>query len=126
MASRWGSLPTSGDAHRGDLPDGVWRILATLIRLLGDMDLAEEALQDAFAVALEQWPEAGPRRIRWHGCVSTGRHKAIDRLRRRARLHQKRDEIARHLELTTPRSAAVVGPLADEDEERPCRTTGSA
>jgi RNA polymerase sigma-70 factor, ECF subfamily len=95
------------------------RILATLIRLLGDMDLAEEALQDAFAVALEQWPVAGApaNPVAW--LVSTGRHKAIDRLRRGARLHQKGDEIARHLELTTPRSAAVSAPQADEDEETP-------
>ena len=87
------------------------RILATLIRLLGDMDVAEEALQDAFAVALEQWPEAGTpaNPVAW--LVSTGRHKAIDRLRRGARLAQKREEIARHLELSAP--------LSDQDEETP-------
>jgi RNA polymerase sigma-70 factor (ECF subfamily) len=95
------------------------RILATLIRLLGDMDAAEEALQDAFAVALEQWPEAGPpaNPVAW--LVSTGRHKAIDRLRRGARLVQKGEEIARNLELSAPRSAAVSAPLADQDEETP-------
>jgi RNA polymerase sigma-70 factor (ECF subfamily) len=61
------------------------RVLATLIRLLGDFDLAEEALQDAFAAAVERWPEEGlPRNPRaW--LVSTGRFKAIDSLRRRAR-----------------------------------------
>lgn len=62
------------------------RVLATLIRLLGDFDLAEEALHDAFAAALEKWPEEGlplnPRA--W--LISAGRFKAIDRLRRRARL----------------------------------------
>ena len=61
------------------------RILASLIRLLGDFDLAEEALQDAFLAAAEQWSRDGlpgnPRA--W--LVSTGRFKAIDRLRRRAR-----------------------------------------
>jgi RNA polymerase sigma-70 factor (ECF subfamily) len=95
------------------------RILATLIRLLGDMGAAEEALQDAFAVALEQWPEAGmpANPVAW--LVSTGRHKAIDRLRRGARLVQKGEEIARHLELSAPRSAAVSAPLADQDEETP-------
>jgi RNA polymerase sigma-70 factor (ECF subfamily) len=78
------------------------RILATLIRLLGDMDVAEEALQDAFAVALEQWPVAGTpaNPVAW--LVSTGRHKAIDRLRRGALLARKQDEIARHLELSAP------------------------
>jgi RNA polymerase sigma-70 factor, ECF subfamily len=61
------------------------RVLATLIRLLGDFDLAEEALQDAFAAAVERWPAEGiPRNPRaW--LVSTGRFKAIDGLRRRAR-----------------------------------------
>jgi len=61
------------------------RVLATLIRLLGDFDVAEEALHDAFAVAVEQWPRAGiPANPRaW--LVSTGRFKAIDTLRRRAR-----------------------------------------
>jgi RNA polymerase sigma-70 factor (ECF subfamily) len=75
------------------------RILATLIRVLGDMDLAEEALQDAFAVALEQWPVAGPPANPVSWLVSTGRHKAIDRLRRRSRFAQKQEEIARHFEL---------------------------
>ena len=84
------------------------RILATLIRLLGDIDVAEEALQEAFAVALEQWPAAGPpaNPVAW--LVSTARHKAIDRLRRRARLVQKREEIARHLELVAEEEEAPV------------------
>jgi RNA polymerase sigma-70 factor, ECF subfamily len=83
------------------------RILATLIRLLGDFDSAEEALQEAFAAALEQWPAEGmpANPVAW--LVSTARHKAIDRLRRRARLAQKQEEIARHLELLA------------EDEEAP-------
>ena len=61
------------------------RVLATLIRLLGDFDLAEEALQEAFAAALARWPESGlPANPRaW--LVSAGRFKAIDQLRRRAR-----------------------------------------
>ena len=63
------------------------RVFATLIRLLGDFDLAEEAVQTAFAAALEQWPrERVPTNPRaW--LVSTGRFKAIDALRRRARLN---------------------------------------
>jgi len=62
------------------------RVLATLIRLLGDFDLAEEALHDAFRAALEQWPRDGlPANPRaW--LVSTGRFKAIDGIRRRARI----------------------------------------
>ncbi|HEY9427610.1 MAG TPA: DUF6596 domain-containing protein [Gemmatimonadaceae bacterium] len=70
-----------GEIYRSDSRS----VLATLIRLLGDFDLAEEALHDAFAAAVEKWPEEGlPANPRaW--LVSTGRFKAIDRLRRRAR-----------------------------------------
>ena len=84
------------------------RILATLIRLLGDIDAAEEALQEALAVAVEQWPAAGPPTNPVSWLVSTGRHKAIDRLRRRARLAQKQKEIARHLELSAEEEDAPV------------------
>ncbi len=58
------------------------RVLATLIRLLGDFDLAEEAQQEAFAAAVEQWPSHGiPANPRaW--LISAGRNKAIDRIRR--------------------------------------------
>src|SRR6195952_329772 len=61
------------------------RVLATLIRLLGDFDLAEEALHDAFAAALERWPGEGPPANPRTWLVSAGRFKAIDRIRRRAR-----------------------------------------
>src|SRR6267142_1616449 len=77
-------------AHVRDTVDAVYRsdsrrVLATLIRLLGDFDLAEEALHDAFATAVEQWAEKGiPANPRtW--LISTGRFKAIDRLRKAAR-----------------------------------------
>jgi len=83
------------------------RILATLIRLLGDFDVAEDALQEAFATALEQWPMAGPPANPMAWLVSTARHKAIDRLRRRARLAQKQDEIAHHLELSADEETPV-------------------
>ena len=83
------------------------RILATLIRLLGDIDIAEEALQEAFAAALEQWPVAGPPANPVSWLVSTGRHKAIDRLRRRTRLAQKQEAIARHIELLTEEEVPV-------------------
>src|SRR6266536_6271522 len=75
------------------------RILATLIRVLGDFDVAEDALQEAFAAALEQWPavETPANPVAW--LIGTARHKAIDRLRRRTWLEARQDEIARHLEL---------------------------
>src|SRR4051812_23817713 len=60
------------------------RVLATLIRLLGDFDLAEEALQDAFAAALERWPTDGVPGNPRAWLVSAGRFRAIDKLRRRA------------------------------------------
>ncbi len=73
------------------------RVLATLIRLLGDFELAEDAMQDAFAAALHQWPiegiPANPRA--W--LVNVGRHKAIDRLRRHMRFLAKRRQIAADL-----------------------------
>src|SRR5436309_373082 len=84
------------------------RILATLVRLLGDMDVAEEALQEALATALEQWPVAGSPTNPASWLVSTARHKAIDRLRRRARLARKQDEIARHIELLVEEEDAPV------------------
>jgi RNA polymerase sigma-70 factor (ECF subfamily) len=65
-----------------------------LIRLLGDFDAAEEAMQDAFAAALEQWPSAGTPGNPRAWLVSTARHKAIDKLRRRARFEKKQEEIA--------------------------------
>src|SRR5258706_5498426 len=61
------------------------RILATLIRLLGDFDLAEDALHDAFRAALEQWPREGMPTNPRTWLISAGRFKAIDRLRRRSR-----------------------------------------
>jgi RNA polymerase sigma-70 factor (ECF subfamily) len=74
------------------------RILATLIRLLGDLDLAEEAMHEAFAAALSLWPQNGvPDKPRpW--LISTARFKAIDTLRRRARFDASQDELVRHLE----------------------------
>jgi RNA polymerase sigma-70 factor, ECF subfamily len=71
------------------------RILATLIRLLGDFDLAEEAMQEAFAAALAQWPAAGVPANPRAWLVSAGRNKAVDLLRRRALLEAKREDLAR-------------------------------
>jgi len=59
-------------------------VLATLIRVLGDFDLAEEALHDAFTAALDRWPEDGVPENPRAWLISTGRFKAIDRLRRGA------------------------------------------
>src|SRR5438034_7171637 len=79
--------------------DEAGRALATLIRLVGDFDLAEDALQDAFAVALERWSGAdlpsNPRA--W--LVNVGRNKAVDRVRRNIAFRGKRAQVAREIEL---------------------------
>src|SRR6516164_210939 len=74
------------------------RVLATLIRLLGDFELAEEALHDAFAAAVEQWPREGTPAHPRAWLVSTGRFKAIDAMRRRARFDASEAELAERLE----------------------------
>jgi RNA polymerase sigma-70 factor (ECF subfamily) len=74
------------------------RILATLIRLLGDFDLAEEAMHEAFAAALSLWPSNGVPDNPRPWLISTARFKAIDTLRRRARFDASQDEFLRYLE----------------------------
>ena len=69
------------------------RILATLIRLVRDFDLAEEVAQEAFAAALERWPAEGVPDNPRAWIVGTARHKAIDRIRRRAAFEEKRSEL---------------------------------
>jgi RNA polymerase sigma-70 factor, ECF subfamily len=92
-------------AHVRDRVDAIYRsdsrrVLATLIRLLGDFDLAEEALHDAFATAVEQWPEKGIPSNPSSWLISTGRFKAIDRLRKSARLESADGEILDRLQST--------------------------
>jgi RNA polymerase sigma-70 factor (ECF subfamily) len=86
------------------------RVLATLIRLLGDFDRAEEATHDAFTAALERWPRDGVPANPRAWLVSTGRFKAIDALRRRARFDASQAELARRLEDAGP------GPGPEEDD----------
>jgi RNA polymerase sigma-70 factor (ECF subfamily) len=81
------------------------RVLATLIRLLGDFDLAEEMLQEAYAVALEKWPSEGEPSNQRAWLISTARHKAIDRIRRDQRWEVKRQEIAKTAPISAPPAA---------------------
>lgn len=90
-------------------------ILATLIRLLGDFDLAEDAMHDAFAAALEHWPQGGMPANPRAWLVSTGRFKAIDALRRRARFDAAQDKIVAQLE-TEPGAAATGNDEGVEDD----------
>ena len=90
------------------LVDDVYRsesrmVLATLIRLLGDFDAAEEAVHDAFAVAVERWSRDGVPGNPRAWLVSTGRFKAIDAMRRRARFDASLDRTPEQLDSTTIR-----------------------
>jgi RNA polymerase sigma-70 factor (ECF subfamily) len=85
------------------------RIVATLIRLVGDFDVAEEAAQEAFTIAVEQWPVAGVPEYPRAWIVQTARHKAIDRIRRRVRLGEKIEEY----------TTSGLGPTVVEPEDDP-------
>src|ERR1043165_6586521 len=74
------------------------RVLATLVRVLGDLDLAEEAMHEAFAAALESWPRTGIPNSPRPWLISTGRHKAIDAMRRRARFQGAPRELIAQME----------------------------
>jgi RNA polymerase sigma-70 factor (ECF subfamily) len=98
------SEPTADRAR--EAVDAVYRadsrrVLATLIRLLGDFELAEEGLHEAFAAAVEQWPREGTPANPRAWLVSTGRFKAIDAMRRRARFDASQAELAERLEAET-------------------------
>ena len=108
-----------------DTVDAVYRsdsrrILATLIRLLGDFDLAEEALHDAFTAAMEQWPRDGVPANPRTWLVSAGHFKAIDRMRRRARFDASLGELAERLDAEARRTPDPAAPQDDEgvDDDR--------
>ena len=106
-----------------ELVESVYRsdsrqVLATLIRLLGDFDTAEEALHDAFAVAVEQWAREGVPANPRAWLVSTGRFKAIDGMRRRARFDASLTELARHLDLSTSDPEGWNGEAVEDDRLR--------
>src|SRR5215213_4163318 len=85
------------------------RCVATLVRLLGDIGLAEEAVQDAFAVALERWTELPPNPGAW--IVTTARNRAIDRIRREATRDARHEQA---LLLYAPDDPKEVGPVRDD------------
>jgi RNA polymerase sigma-70 factor (ECF subfamily) len=90
------------------------RALATLIRLVGDFDLAEDSLQEAFAAALEQWPSSGVPRNPRAWLVSAARHKSIDRLRREKSFAAKHDEIAYEIPSATSPPELDEEPFSDD------------
>ncbi len=100
------TVSAGGTNRMRDLVDTIYRtesrqVLATLIRLLGDFETAEEALHEAFAVAVEQWARDGVPANPRAWLVSTGRFKAIDGIRRRTRHDASLDELAKQLESAT-------------------------
>ena len=99
------------------------RCVATLIRFLGDIDAAEEAVQDAFTVAVARWPSDGqpPNPGAW--IVTTARNRAIDRLRRES-VRDERHAQAHHLYGAS--RSRLPGPMPWRRRKRPCRTTGCA
>ena len=94
------------------------RVLATLIRLLGDFDIAEEALHDAFMAALEQWPGEGVPSNPRAWLVSTGRFKAIDRIRRRAKFDVSLEDVAERLDETADPTAFEEHEGVEDDRLR--------
>jgi RNA polymerase sigma-70 factor (ECF subfamily) len=94
------------------------RIFATLIRLLGDFELAEDALHDAFSAALERWPQEGVPGNPRAWLVSTGRFKAIDAMRRRARLDASQTAIAEQFGAETQDTAAFDDENIEDDRLR--------
>jgi RNA polymerase sigma-70 factor (ECF subfamily) len=94
------------------------RVLATLIRLLGDFDLAEEALHEAFRAAIEQWPAEGVPANPRAWLVSAGRFKGIDRIRRRKRMSPLDDEQAERLPADNADPSAMLDEGLEDDRLR--------
>jgi RNA polymerase sigma-70 factor (ECF subfamily) len=92
------------------------RALATLIRLVGDFDLAEDALQDAFAIALEKWPAVDPPGNPRAWLVNVGRNKAIDRIRRQIAFRGKQQEFLREIELAVSDAGGAGDDAALDDD----------
>lgn len=113
-----GHGPVPGSEPASDVIERVFReeqgrAVATLIRVLGDFDLAEEAVQDAFISALESWPDRGVPDNPGAWITTTARNRAIDRLRRRKRLTEKTEALARDAMIEADLHAIDPGPTAD-------------
>jgi RNA polymerase sigma-70 factor (ECF subfamily) len=90
------------------------RIVATLIRSFGDFDVAEEAAQDAFAAAVNQWPSEGVPASPAAWIIQTAKHKAIDRLRRQTRFQEKVESYASEIDSTTEQPDPFTTEIADD------------
>jgi RNA polymerase sigma-70 factor (ECF subfamily) len=115
-----GQVPAPGI---GPIVEGIYRsdsrrVLATLIRLLGDFDVAEEALHDAFAAAVEQWARDGVPANPRAWLVSAGRFRAIDAMRRRSRFDAASGELAARIEAAAEDAAAAGDEPVEDDRLR--------
>ncbi|MGH3100431.1 MAG: sigma factor, partial [Thermoleophilia bacterium] len=94
------------------------RLIAGLTRIVRDVGLAEELAQDALVAALEQWPESGVPDNPGAWLMATAKHRAVDRLRRRAVLERKTEELGRELSLHEDEeddlAAAIDNPIEDD------------
>src|SRR5260221_10321359 len=98
--------------------DEAGRALATLIRLVGDFDLAEDVLQEAFAVALERWPAENPPFNPRAWLVNVARNKAIDRVRRQIAFRGKQGELVHEMLHNAAASGEIADPALDDDMMR--------
>jgi RNA polymerase sigma-70 factor (ECF subfamily) len=96
--------------------DEAGRALATLIRLVGDFDLAEDALQDAFAVALERWPNEDPPSNPRAWLVNVGRNKVIDRIRRQIVFRGKQQQLTHEIELDAADTEDMTDAASVDDD----------
>ena len=118
------SLPHKGAPPLKGLPPDVGalfrqesgRAVATLIRILGDFDLAEDAVQEAFAVALERWPREGVPADPAAWIIRVGRNRAIDRLRREQNLARKLELLGRTEEPMAAQKRSADDPAVREGE----------
>lgn len=106
------------DTHRAI--DAVWRIesprlIATLVRIVGDVEIAEDLAQDALVVALEKWPETGVPDNPGAWLTATAKHRAIDVLRRRTRLERKHEALGVEIEISAELNAVDVDAALDDD-----------
>ena len=100
--------------------EAVWRleapkVIAGLTRMVRDLSLAEDLAHDALVAALEQWPAEGIPRNPGAWLMAAGKHRAIDQLRRRTRLRQKHEELARELDSGRSSGAADLDAAMDDD-----------
>jgi RNA polymerase sigma-70 factor, ECF subfamily len=98
--------------------DESGRALATLIRLVGDFDLAEDVLQEAFAAALQRWPAMPPPSNPRAWLVNVGRNKAVDRVRRKINFRGKQAQLTHEIELNASHDDTTPDPALDDDTLR--------